>query len=303
MLQQDPEIITGGPVIWWINISSFSRLPKICFFPCIKKWADQPIRNVPFPAKNQRSFRDQPSVQHPPTASRALTPWSMGTTSFNLQSPCPKPWATALRRSWDLPSKTFRCSELLPCRSGMGSLMERGSRELPCNLSIPLPSPIRSVLFVFKLSLCVCWAASGWLCSQLHPLMSVGLRWWNQEENLAPRLFIPPLFFFFFALLSLSPARCLACPGLLLPLGWELLLCSSCCLARLRCFGSNLGSKHICSAFCFLPPSLLAVKHFIIQTLWKALYKMKLWGYLFWCSQSNSVSYFPPLIFSSLDNT
>lgn len=115
--------------------------------------------------------------------------------------------------------------------------------------------------------------------------------------------FYSPFFFFFFALLSLSPACCLTCPGLLLPLGWELLLCSSCCLARLRRFGSNLGSKHICSAFCFLPPSLLAVKHFIIQTLWKALYKMKLWGYLFWCSQSNSVSYFPPLIFSSLDNT
>lgn len=96
MLQQDPEIITGGPVIWRINISSCSRLPKIWFFPCTEKWADQPFRNVPFPAKNQRSFRDQPSVQHPPAASRALTPRSTGTTSFNLHSPCPKPWATAL---------------------------------------------------------------------------------------------------------------------------------------------------------------------------------------------------------------
>lgn len=235
--------------------------------------------------------------------------WGAGALTCSVPTPSHEPWpwghpGDMLGTSQGLPANPSRLgSEVLLCGSGMGCPTEQLPRQLP----IHLPSPIRSILFVFKLSLRVCRAALGWLCSQLHPLMSVGLRWWNQEKNLAPCRFIPPLLsdFFFLTRQRLSPACCLACPGLLPPLGWELLLCSSCCLARLRCFGSNLGSKHICSAFCFLPPSLLAVKHFIIQTLRKAPYKraMKLWGYLFWCGRSNSISYFPPLIFPSLDST
>lgn len=188
----------------------------------------------------------------------------MGKGSPNLCTPCPKPSDVALGRCWGHLAKTFRSVELLLSGLGWGL---RGTESSPG--SCP-PSDIpRTVVFVFRVSLCVRWAALSWLCSQLHPLMSVGLRWWNQEKNLAPCLFIPPPSPLFFGLLSLTPARlvpsCRCCWGE-----------SSCCLAQLRCFVSNLGSEHICSAFCFLPPSSLAVKHFIIQTLWKALYKMKL---------------------------
>lgn len=222
---------------------------------------------------------------------------SVGMGSLHLCSPCPARSSVPLGQCWRYPTKTLLSG------SGMGYPWHRTP-----TLLYTLGHPPRTILFVFSLSLSVCRAVLGWLHSQLHPLMSVGLRWWNQEKNLAPHLFIqtqPPLPppTLISGLLSLPLAHSSACPRLLPLLGWEFLSCSSCCLAQRRCFVSNLGSEHICSAFCFLPPSSLAVKHFIIQTLWKALYKMKLWGYLFWCSRSNSVSYFPPLIFSSLDNT
>jgi len=134
--------------------------------------------------------------------------------------------------------------------------MERGGRELPCKLPIHLPSPIRTVLFVFKLSLRVCRAALGWLCSQLHPLMSVRLCWWNQEKNLAPRLFIPLSSFFFFTVqpkpsplpgLSRAPAAAgvRASPLQLLLLGTASLL--------------RIQSRLETYLFCFLlPPSLFA---------------------------------------------
>lgn len=166
-----------------------------------------------------------------------------------------------LGTSRGLPANPSRVgSKLLPCGSGMGSPM-----ELPRQLPIHLPSPIRSILFVFKLSLRVCRAALGWLCSQLHPLMSVGLRWWNQEKNLAPRRFIPPLlsspllfFLFFFsdtAEVEPSPlpglSRAPAAAGVRAsPL--QLLLLGTASLLRIQ---SRLKTY----LFCFLlPPSLSA---------------------------------------------
>lgn len=136
----------------------------------------------------------------------------MGKGSPNLCTPCPKPSDVALGRCWGHLAKTFRSVELLLSGLGWGL---RGTESSPG--SCP-PSDIpRTVVFVFRVSLCVRWAALSWLCSQLHPLMSVGLRWWNQEKNLAPCLFIPPPSPLFFGLLSLTPARlvpsCRCCWG------------------------------------------------------------------------------------------
>lgn len=290
--------------MWQINISG-SGLPKILFFPPHYKacWSEMWLL-----LQNQGSFREQPSVQNLPATSQALTHQSAGSRILNLLSPRPKPWAVALGTSWGHPGasqQTLPVWEASCCRVGLG-------------WGLPWSSPASSPSIFLRPSGASCLFSNS-------PCASVGLPWagsllsythwcqWGCVGGIRRKIWLLvvlfPLsslflfFFFFLTLLRLSPARCLACPGLLPPLGWELVLCSSCCLARLRCFGSNLGSKHICSAFCFLPPSLLAVKHFIIQTLWKALYKMKLWGYLFWCSRSNSISYFPPLISPSLDST
>lgn len=244
VLQQDPEIITGGPVMWQINISGSLRF--FFFFACTMKRADQ---KCGFYWK----IREHLSVQHLPPP----TQQSVGSRSFNLLSPCPKPWAVALGTSWGLPANPSHMgNELLPCGSGMGCPMEQ--------LPIHLPSPIRSILFVFKLSLRVCRAALGWLCSQLHPLMSVGLRWWNQEKNLAPRRFIPPLLFFFltffFFLFDTAEAEPSPLPGLsrapaaagvrASPL--QLLLLGTASLLRIQ---SRLKTYLFCS---LLPPSLFA---------------------------------------------
>lgn len=161
-----------------------------------------------------------------------------------------------LGTSQGLPANPSRLgSEVLLCGSGMGCPTEQLPRQLP----IHLPSPIRSILFVFKLSLRVCRAALGWLCSQLHPLMSVGLRWWNQEKNLAPCRFIPPLLsdFFFFDTAEAEPSllpglsRAPAAAGVRAsPL--QLLLLGTASLLRIQ---SRLKTY----LFCFLlPPSLSA---------------------------------------------
>lgn len=88
MLQQDPEIITGGPVIWWINLSSSAGSLRFVFVPALRSGLTGRLQMCLF-LQNQWSFREQPSVQHPPAASRALTRCSMGTTSSNLHSPAP----------------------------------------------------------------------------------------------------------------------------------------------------------------------------------------------------------------------
>lgn len=100
----------------------------------------------------------------------------------------------------------------------------------------------------------------GWLRSQLHPLMSVGLRWWNQEKNLAPRLFIqtplsPPHLIFWAPQPNPSPQLSLsqapAAAGVRASL-LQLLLLGTASLLRLQ---SRLRTY----LFCFLlPPSLFS---------------------------------------------
>lgn len=270
------RINCSGPVIWHVSISC-SDLPGIRLFPADEVSGIGPM-HPRWDAQLCGNGEPSPLQPLPHTVSRAPG------TMLGTPNKDPVVCEAAATRVWD----------------GV-SLAQNPPRF--CTPLVTSPGP--SCLFSNSpwVSAGLCWVGS--VLSYTHWCQ------WGCVGGIRRRIWLlvflsrlpSPLPTLFSGLLSLTPAHSSACPRLLPLLGWELLSCSSCCLAQHRCFASNLGSEHICSAFCFLPPSSLAVKDFIIQTLWKALYKMKLWGYLFWCSQSNSVSYFPPLIFSSLDNT
>lgn len=186
----------------------------------------------------------------------------MGKGSPNLCTPCPKPSDVALGRCRGHPAKTFWSVELLLSGLGWGLC---GTEPAPGSCP-PSDTPQDHPVCFQSVPECPLGCAELALFL-VTPIDVSGVALVESGEEFGSLSFYSsPLPLIFWAP---QPNPSPACPGLPLLLGWELLLCSSCCLAQLRCFVSNLGSEHICSAFCFLPPSSLAVKHFIIQTLWK----------------------------------
>lgn len=130
------RINRGGPVIWHINIS-YRGLSRVCFFP--HGW----------------SFKDQPPVQHPPSASQVghTALWEKGALTSALPAPSHQMWLWGdAGDTWPRPFGLWSCCWVV----WDGVFMAQSLPQAPAH---PRTSPGPSCLF----SEC--------------PYVSAGLRW------------------------------------------------------------------------------------------------------------------------------